>query len=703
MVEGINLSNLSVDSRGRVSFSGIGSDIDWESAINNIMAARRIPVDTLEKRITQNDEKIAAYKDLRTLLLGLQDSLSKLRGAVTLDGTGSIFNAKQAFASVSRTDGGTPTAAASLIGVTVTNAAAAGSHTIEIIRTATAHKVGSGAFSSLTDDLGTARGGAAGSIAGSFDINGVTIETYGTDSLQDLRDRINAANTGANATGVTASIVSVGANEHYLILTADKTGTPITIDNEVGGILSGIGISGDGGATFLNELQTAQTAQLYADGLLDPSRYRSGLVASHTAALGDFTSVTGGPHSFEIRDAGGALLKTVSYDDTDTLQSLAAKITDAGAGITASVVQENGRYRLEIAKDDGGAITLGNDTGSLLSDLNVAKKPLLIERASNTINDLFAGVTLSLYQAEPGTQIRLDVEQDLTSVKTAIAKFVDAYNAVKAFINAQNQAPRTASSADETPDGVLRGSRTLANIEASLSRILGAGAAGTNGAYSVLAQIGITFVNNNTIDDPRLEDTLVIDEAKLDEALLNNPSDVRRLFAFEMTSSDPRVTLLGFTGATAYNGDGYTLNLTHDGTSLTGADFNGVAGSATVNGSIIRATDATGAAGLTLHYSGNGDASGIRIDVTIGLGAQLFFELESILDSSTGSIQAEIDTLTDQNDAAEERIDAMLQRLDYQREQLTARFIAMETALATMSSIMDNLRQTVDAWYADKY
>src|SRR5690606_19096635 len=132
-------------------------------------------------------------------------------------------------------------------------------------------------------------------------------------------------------------------------------------------------------------------------------------------------------------------------------------------------------------------------------------------------------------------------------------------------------------------------------------------------------------------------------------------------------------------------------------------DFNGVAGSATVNGSVIRATDATGAAGLSLHYSGNGDASGVRIDVTVGLGAQLFFELESILDSSAGSIQAEIDTLTDQNDAAEERIDAMLQRLDYQREQLTARFIAMETALATMSSIMDNLRQTVDAWYADRY
>jgi flagellar hook-associated protein 2 len=134
---------------------------------------------------------------------------------------------------------------------------------------------------------------------------------------------------------------------------------------------------------------------------------------------------------------------------------------------------------------------------------------------------------------------------------------------------------------------------------------------------------------------------------------------------------------------------------------LTGANINGVAGSATVNGNIITITDATGANGLQLFYSGNTDATGIQIDFTVGLAVDMFADVDAMIDSSTGAIQGEIDTLTDQNEVAEERIDEMLRRLDYQREQLTNKFIAMETSLSTMNRILDSIKQTVDGWYAD--
>jgi len=231
--------------------------------------------------------------------------------------------------------------------------------------------------------------------------------------------------------------------------------------------------------------------------------------------------------------------------------------------------------------------------------------------------------------------------------------------------------------------------------------VIGNGTAGVNSAFSVLAQIGINFVNNDTLTDPLLADTLTIDDSKLDEALLNNPLDVQRLFAFDFSASDPRITLLGFTGNTKYSATGYTLNLTHDGTQLTGADIDGVPGSATVNGNIITMTDATGAYGLSLYYSGNSDLSGVQIKFTVGVAAQMFFDIERMIDSTTGSVEAEIDTLTDQNAVAEKRIEEMLRRLDYQKEQLTAKFIAMETALARMNSILDTMKQTVDAWFKD--
>lgn len=700
MVDSVNLNNLSVDSSGRVKLGGLSSGIDYEAAIDAIIAARRIPVDTLENRVTANEEKIAAYKDLSSLLSNLKNSLSTLRGAVTLGGVGDAFKSKTAFASTSRADGGTASVAANLMGVTVTNSAATGSHTVEILQTAASHKIGSGAFTSTTGDLGTARGLGAGTVAGSFDINGVTIDVLSTDTLQDLRDRVNAANTGTGATGVTASIVSAGANQHYLVLTADDTGESITLNNEVGGVLGELGISADGGTTLLNQLQAPRTAKLYADGLLDSSKWQSAAVASSSADVSTYAGVTAGAHSFQILNSGGGVIATVNYSDTDSITDIANTINGLGAGVTAEVVADGASYRLHIEKNDGAAISLANDTNNLLTGLGVGKQNLLIERNTNTINDLFAGVTLNLYQAEAGTTVKLDIEKDLTAVKTAVTSFVDAYNSLKQFVNEQNLTNEETGgkSADAGP---LYGSRTLNDVESSLSRLLGQGTSGVDSAFRVLAQIGVTFVDNDSLTDPLLADTLEIDESTLDEALLNNPEDVRRLFAFDMSTSDPRITLLGFTGNTDYNAAGYTLNLTHNGTSLTGANINGVVGSATVNGNIITVTDATGANGLSLYYSGNTDLSGIQIDFTVGLAADMFADIDAMIDSTTGSIQGEIDTLTDQNEVSQDRIDEMVRRLDYQREQLTSKFIAMETSLSTMNRILDSIKQTVDGWYAN--
>src|SRR3546814_6058208 len=76
-----------------------------------------------------------------------------------------------------------------------------------------------------------------------------------------------------------------------------------------------------------------------------------------------------------------------------------------------------------------------------------------------------------------------------------------------------------------------------------------------------------------------------------------------------------------------------------------------------IYGNIITLTDATVAEGLQLFYSGNTDLSGIQIDFTVGLAADLFAEVDALVDTATGSIEGEIDALTDQNQIAQERIE----------------------------------------------
>ena len=75
-METVNLNNLSVDSSGRVVFSGLSSGIDAEGIVADIIAAKRLPIDSIEIRIAKNEDQIAALGDLRALLTSLRQSLT---------------------------------------------------------------------------------------------------------------------------------------------------------------------------------------------------------------------------------------------------------------------------------------------------------------------------------------------------------------------------------------------------------------------------------------------------------------------------------------------------------------------------------------------------------------------------------------------------------------------------------------------------
>ena len=547
----VNFDSIKIDDSGRVSFSGLGSGIDFIGAVDTIIEAKRIPVDRLETKIESNQEKIAAYQEFRSVLNAFQSSFANIRGAATVGNSANIFSAKEAFASVSRTDGATPSSAAALIGVTVTNAAVVGSHNIEVLQTAAAHKISSDAFASTSTALGLTEGDQ-------FTIEGKVITVSAGDTLLSLRDRINNANTGTTPTKVSASVVSVSTTEHYLVLTKDTAGSSITISDTMGTPLQTVGILTSAPA-IKNELQAAQKAQFYADGLIDKTNkiYESARQSASTNTLG-----SGGTIHFD----DGTTTLDLGYLTGDTIQGLADKINGDGTlttmGISASVVTEGAQVRLKI-QTTGDAFTMTETGGgTVLTDLNISNARLLIERDTNSITDLFAGVTLSLFQAEVGPNIKIDIEQDLNAIKAELQSFVDAFNALKTFINTHSEIDETTGEIDE--DAVLFGARTLSAIDGEIARIIGSGTQGVSGDFTVLAQIGINFINNNALSDPLLANTLEIDNEKLDTALLNNIEDVRRLFTFDFSSSDPRLVYLTSTGQTVYNVSGYTLNVAYD-------------------------------------------------------------------------------------------------------------------------------------------
>ena len=68
MVSNLNLNNINVGDDGRVSFCGTVSGIDTRSAIDNIIAAKRIPVDRIEAEIDTNLQRNALPYKLRSTI-----------------------------------------------------------------------------------------------------------------------------------------------------------------------------------------------------------------------------------------------------------------------------------------------------------------------------------------------------------------------------------------------------------------------------------------------------------------------------------------------------------------------------------------------------------------------------------------------------------------------------------------------------------
>lgn len=681
----LNLANsLKIDSNGNVSFSGLTSGIDWQSAVDAIMKAKQIPVDTLQTDITNNNDKVTALQTLTTDLQTLQGTLSTLYGAVSYQNAGNIFEAKQAFASTSRVDGQTPSAASNLVGVTVTNAATTGDHTIEVLRLAQAQKISSDAIASTTSTLGLTNGD-------SFTINGTSITVTSADTLVDIRDRINAADTGASPTGVTASIVSVGTGENYLMLTKDATGQPMTIADATGTPLQTLGIL-NGSEAVKNQLQAAQTAQFYADGLLDQTNttYETAFQSASTNTIGSTGQIT-------FTDSGtGTALGTVNYNASDSIQTLANNINAAGLGVTASIVQDGAGVRLDIK---GSSAFTFSETGggSAITDLGLTNSRQVIQRDSNTISDLFAGVTLSLYGAEQGTTVKLSIDKNLSQVVTAVQNFVTAYNALRTFIN-QNRLIDPNTGMKSANAGVLFDSNALQDVTTALTGILGAGSIGTSPDYSSLGQIGLSFADINTTD-PTQANTLQLDQTTLQNALETDPSAVQQFFGFSMASSDPRVTLLGFDANTSYSTTGYTLNINPGVSANIGGAANGSDnGTVSVNGDALTVTSG-GAQGLQLYTNGITAPTTVNINYSIGIGEQMYYAIQKLLDPTTGSVPTEINNLNDQNTQANDRINEMNTRLDIQRQDLLKRFQNMETQLSTSQTIMSSIQQMTYSMY----
>lgn len=228
----------------------------------------------------------------------------------------------------------------------------------------------------------------------------------------------------------------------------------------------------------------------------------------------------------------------IEIDADDTVHTIAEKINEADVAVTARVIDgrlviqadETGEAHqlkfegelwreLGITGDDGEIL----DTAQLQSAQDAVFKieGLTIARSSNKIDDVIEGVTFTL-QGEGETVI--DIKRDEAAVLDAVRKFVEQYNSTMSFIQSRS-----------SDGGVLQGDTLLMRIAFQLRSDITARVGGAGLAYNQLAAVGISIDRHGT---------MTLNEAKLREALADDPEAVQKLFAATQDAD-------GFDGVTA--------------------------------------------------------------------------------------------------------------------------------------------------------
>jgi len=284
----------------------------------------------MQNRITAAQAQLTAYQTYSGLLSNLETATSPMRTGTAFQGvTANVSNATAANGQ-------------SILSASALSGASPGTYAVQVLQTAQAEKISGNTFASSSVPLG---------LAGDFIINGKTVTIAASDTLTSVRDKINAANSGLNSSGVSAAIVADSSNAQRLVLTSTQTGA------------AGINLV-DGAQNIAQQLGWVDATSTIKH--VTSAGAQSDNFGSATASIGSQLGLTTAPGAQTVTVGG----QSVSIDlGSDSLTSIAAKLS-ALSGIQATVQSTtvNGatQYYLDVRNT-----TSFVDSGNALQQLGI--------------------------------------------------------------------------------------------------------------------------------------------------------------------------------------------------------------------------------------------------------------------------------------------------------------------------------------------
>lgn len=662
-----------------VSSIGVGSGLPLDDLLTKLMTAESQPLTLMAQKEASYQAKLTAYGTLSGALSAFQTAMASL-------GKSSTFENLQ-----------TTVADKTILSGTASTKAATGNYQINVSQLAQAHSlstagqtsktalIGSGATTTLTFQFGTISGGTLtdGTYTGATftqdakQATGTVTIKNGDNSLQGIRDAVNAANIG-----VTATLVSNGsAAPDHLVFTSNKTGAVSSMKIDVDGdpaLQSLLGYD-PAGTQSLKQNSAGQNTQLTVNGFFVDSptnEVKEAIqgVTLNVSKIGN-TTMSIAKDTAAVETSVKAFIK--AYNDlTGTIKKLTAyDATTKTGGLlvgdsTARTIQE------QLSKTLSASLEGLSNTNMSLPQLGVtvqrdgtlaldsAKLSKMMDTNYNDIAGLFATVgkaTDSLINFNGSSSATKAGSYDITVTK--LATRAEMTGDVNLNAGSTTIAPNTKMNI--TLDGI--------SSKISLTE-------GTYTAKELAAMVQSAINGASEISKAGSKVTATIDS----NGFLNLQSD--------RYGSASKISINSETGTPVST----LLGTVSSGTN--GVDVEGTIGgmAATGSGQILSAAKGSDAAGLKIEVIGGTLGNRGKIDFSQGYADRLskltdsFIGTDGLIAGNTTSINSNIKRLTDDADAFKIRLAAIEAR--YRKQ-----FTALDTLVSSMQSTQNYLTQQLAA------
>lgn len=224
-----------------IRIGGLASGTDYAGMVDQLMAARRIPIQELDNKRVELDYDMGAWSQVNSLASSLASSLDTLRG----------FELWRDMAAETSAEG--------VITATAATASAEQEYAVVVTHLAKAQSISSDAVDTSVDLVA---GGSANE-GDVFEIEGVEITIEAGETLSSLRSKINtAALDMPEGSRVNASIV----NGHLALTREDTGAASIALADTTGTVLQNLGVL-DAGQAIKNVNVAGQDAQFTVNGI----------------------------------------------------------------------------------------------------------------------------------------------------------------------------------------------------------------------------------------------------------------------------------------------------------------------------------------------------------------------------------------------------------------------------------------------------